>query len=287
MRAGVVAAAVLAAASHLAHERLAATPLPGAPTLEEALPSVPVLRVVALGYAPLVADYYWLRALNEFGDLRMQKARYPNLVALVRRVLALDPKYLAAYHFAGTALTVKSLDPGPSMALLEGGLKQRPDDWQIPFLLGFNRYYFGHDYAGAARALAIAARFPEAPPVTGPLAMRLAEAGGEPEVGLALVDSILAGVTDETLRADYLERRSLLVLEVELRALNGLSARFSAEHGRPPRALRDLVDAGLLPEVPVDPFGGAYGVDAAGLVHSSNDERRLRLSADDASRSGP
>lgn len=287
MRVLAAGAAVLALASLAAHARLADTPLPSAPTLEEALPSVSVLRAVALGYAPLVADYYWLRALNEFGDRRMVKARYPNLIALVRRVLALDPKFLAAYHFAGTALTVKQLDPAPSIALLEQGTLQRPDDWQIPFLLGFNRYYFAHDFAGAALALTVAARHPEAPPITAPLATRLAAVSGEPEVGLALIDSILEGVTDDSLRATYLERRALLVLEVDLRALNEASSRFTEAHGRPPRDLRELVGPGLLREVPGEPLGGEYVVDDQGVVRSSNDARRLRLYATPATRETP
>jgi len=272
-----LAAAALAVTSVAAHRALEASPLPQVTTLEEALPSIPVLRVAALGYAPLVADYYWLRSLNEFGQNRMVRARYPNLIALMSRVLALDHKFLRAYHFAGTALTVKELDPAPSIAMLEQGLVERPDDWYIAFLLGFNRYYFAHDLAGAARALALAARSPEAPPITGPLAARLAAASGEPEVGLTLIDSILETVTDETLRRDYLERRRLLELEVALRALNQASARFTDDHRRPPADLRELVTAGLLREVPPEPLGGRFYLDAAGVVRTTNDAQRLRL----------
>ena len=95
-------------------------------------------------------------------------------------MLALDPYFKTAYIFAGTALTVQRMDPAKANALLEQGMTYRPDVWQIPFYLGFNRYYFQQDYAGAAEALAVASKYSEAPAITAQLATRVAAHPGRP-----------------------------------------------------------------------------------------------------------
>jgi hypothetical protein len=238
---------------------------------------MPALRLLCLGYRSLCADYYWLRALAHFGDDGMHVWLYPNLEPFVRRVVTLDPYFARAYFFAGTALTVHGMDAHVAVELLEQGRRYCPDDWHIPFLLGFNRYYFLGDYLGGAEALAAAAKFPGAPEVAGPLAARLTAEGGAPEVGLALVDSLLEGVHDERLRQEYLSRRQLLELEVQLRGLNQAARAFAARLGRPPRTVSELVTAGFLPEIPDEALGGTFLMAADGTVKSSNDERRLRM----------
>ncbi len=273
--AGMLIATALVA--HLAQRELDASPLAKPESLAESLPSVRALELLAVGHRSLVADYYWLRALSHFGDKSMHAALYPNLQALTSRIVALDPYFADAYFFAGTALTVKGMDPQPSIDLLEQGLRYRPDDWRIPFLLGFNAFYFKNDYRRGAQALALAAKNPAAPPVACPLAARLAAEAGAPEVGLQLIDSIIPGITDEKLKNDYAERRLLLELELQLKFLNDASQRYQSARHALPRVLDDLVGPGLLRSLPEEPLGGTYFVTPEGQVRTSNEERRLRL----------
>jgi hypothetical protein len=266
-------AVAIGAAAQLDQVRL---PMPS--TVTETLPSLRALEALSLGYRSLAADYYWLRAISHFGDKRMNDFNYPNLAALMQRVLGLDPYFAAAYHFAGTALTLKGMDPGPSIELLEQGLKARPDDWQIPFLLGFNAYYFRGDLLTGARALAVAAKNPKAPPIAGVLATRLAAEAQAPEIGLTLIESILPTIKDDKLRAEYESRRQLLELETHLKYLNQAAVRYELANGRTPARLEDLLAPGLLTSLPSEPLGGHYYVDAEGRVRTTNDSKRLRLS---------
>lgn len=277
MKALVVLLVLAATLAQVSRARLEGWPLAAPASLHEALPSVRALEVMALGYRSLVADYYWMRALSHFGDQAMHPKLYPDLAAFLERVLALDPYFATGYFFAGTALTIKGMDPQPSIRLLERGLRYRPDDWHIAFLLGFNAYYFAGDYALGARALAIAARLPGAPPIAKPLAMRLAAAAGEPEIGLSLLESIVPSLTDEQLKEEYEERRRLLELELQLKHLNKASARYQARHGKPPATIGDLVGPGLLQSIPDEPLGGRYSLSSSGMVTTSNDAKRLRL----------
>ncbi|MBN1962874.1 MAG: hypothetical protein JW841_18230 [Deltaproteobacteria bacterium] len=250
-------------------------PMPTSP--HEALPSMRALNILSMGYRSVVADYYWLRALSHFGDKGMHKWSYPNLEPFIYRITELDPYFDSAYFFAGTALTVKGMDIKVAVTFLERGQKYCPNDWRLPFLLGFNRYYFLGDYIGGAKALAAAAKFAAAPPITGPLAARLAAEGGAPEVGIALVDSLLEGITDEKLRQEYLERRQLLIFELQLRELNRIADLFSKRNGRRPQSINELIAPGLLRSIPKEVLGGKFFINSQGRVQSSNDDKRLRV----------
>ncbi len=263
--------------AHWLHERLDRVILAAPDALAETLPTIGSLQLVSLGYDHVVADYYWMRALEHFGTPAYNAFAYPLLEPMLRRVLTLDPYFKTAYVFAGTALTLQRMDPAKANALLEQGLKYRPDVWQIPFYLGFNRYYFQQDYVGAAEALSIASKYPEAPPITAQLATRVAAHAGRPEFGIQLIDEILERTKDEQLRASYLERRKSLQLDLELGFLNRLVQRYHGEHGVEPKSIADFVTAGYLREPPHDPFGKPYRLESDGFVHSDSEGSRLRL----------
>ena len=269
--------AVAAAGAHLVHRGLDRLEVAHPLSLKETLPSEEALQLLSLGYKSAAADYYWLRAIYEFGDPTLSRAKYPNLVALTERVLALDPYYVTAYQFAGTALTVHEIDPRFSIDILKRGLEYRPDAWQVPFLLGFNLFYFEHDYAAAAEALAKAAMLPGAPEISGPLATRLAAQAGRPEIGLSLVDFMLESTQDEKLRTMYAERRRLLQLEAELNWLGAALQQYNARAHEPATSLDDLRRAGLIPDVAADPLGGKYFIDGHGKIATTSDAKRLRL----------
>ena len=273
----IVALLATAALAHVLHARLDLIVPTPPDELAETLPTVESLKLVSLGYDNVVADYYWLRALEHFGTPAYNAMAYPLLEPMLRRVLTLDPYFKTAYTFAGTALTLRRMDPAKANALLEQGMQYRPDVWQIPFYLGFNRYYFQQDYAGAAEALSAASKYPEAPPITAQLATRIAGHAGRPEIGIQLIDQILERTNDEQLRASYLERRKALQLDVELAFLNRLVDRYRDERHAEPKSIEDFVDAGYLQQPPHDPYDKPYRLDSDGRVHSESEGARLRL----------
>lgn len=261
----------------LTHRRLRDVPMPQSHQLLETLPSTQALHFLSMGYKSLVADYYWLRAINEYGDILKHDYHYPNVAPLMERCLSLDPYFRTGYVFAGTALTTQGMDPAISNQLLEQGMLYRREEWRIPFLLGFNNYYFFHDYVKAARFFAKAATLSDVPDYVGPLATRLAVEAGEPAVGLQLVDSILESVHDPQTLKVYQERRKLLQLEIELRWLAEALDRYQNTMGKKARELPDLVAAGLLQNIPTDPLGGTYFIDPQGRIQTTSDAQRLRV----------
>ena len=270
----VVAAAVLV---HGTHQVLDEYELPERQNVRVTLPSVGAVRLMSMGYHNVAADYYWVRAVGHFGNRRMHAAGYPNLAPLLERTLALDPYFASAYYFAGTTLTLESQDARLAVALLQQGSKYRPDLWKIPFLLGFDAYYFLQNYETAATAFVQAARLPGAPPQVGPLAIRLAAEAGRPETGLRIIDTLAEHETNMELLATYKERRALITLEMHLKWLNEAADRYRDRFERPLGDLQALVDAGLLQRIPEEPVGGKYYVDQEGRIQTTSEGKRLRL----------
>ena len=243
---------------------------------EETFPSEATLKLVSLSYKNLSADYYWFRTLSYFGSSEGIVQSYVNLVPLVQRVVALDPDFASVYTFSGAALTVRELDPKYSVEILEQGTTHRPDLWSIWFYLGFNAYYFMHDYPKAARALARAATIDGAPEISGPLATRLAAQAGEPEIGLALIDTLINEVDENDADARQLieDRRNLLQVEVDLKELNRQLATYRQTHP-PPQSLEELMRLHIVPNPPSDAAGGTYRLREDGQVDTTT--KRLEL----------
>lgn len=267
---------VTATLAHVMHERLDRLGVSHPKELHDVLPSKEALGLMSLTYDSLVADYYWLRTINEFGDIRKHRAKYPNLIALTQRVLYLDPYFKTGYMFAGTALTVNTLDPHYSVELLEKGMRFRPDAWEVPFYLGFNYYYFLGDFERAASAMAQAALVPGAPEVARGLATRLAAEAGRPEVGIHMIDSILETIDDETTRKEYIQRRNILLTELRLSWLRQAVEHYRAQQHVCPTSLNDLVESGLMREIPEEPLGGRWQIRNCQVITTSKYER-LRL----------
>tara|TARA_B100000405_G_scaffold257583_1_gene192308 strand:- start:339 stop:1202 length:864 start_codon:yes stop_codon:yes gene_type:complete len=264
-----------------AHARLDASPRKDTSFDKEVMPSTQASKLISLGYENVVADYYWLRSISHFGDRRMHAHEYPNLLGLLELVLALDPKFGAGYFFAGSVLNTSGDHLEDAMRILKTGRAERPDNWRIPYILGFNYYMYYQDFEKAAQSFAEAARHPDAPSVLGKLAVKLAAESQTPEIGIAMIDTILGDIQDETLREVYIERRNLLMLEQELLSFQRIIDQYIQRFGQPPSTLKELVQTGLLRQLPQnDPVGGTYYISETGRAATTSEDKRLRLSTE-------
>ena len=262
-----------------AHMRLDATSRKDTTFDKEVLPSNAAIKLISLGYEQVVADYYWLRAISHFGDRRMHAYDYPNLLGFMELVIGLDPKFSAAYFFAGSVLNTSGDNLKHAMRILETGRLERPDNWRIAYMLGFNYYMYYQDFEMAAKLYAEAARHEEAPPVLGKLAVKLAAESHKPDIGIAMIDTILDDIQDEKLRELYIERRNLLVLEQELLSFQRIIDQYTRSFNKAPTTLQDLVSAGMLRQLPQnDPVGGDYYISETGQAATTSEARRIRLS---------
>jgi tetratricopeptide (TPR) repeat protein len=247
------------------------------------LPRGEVLRPALLGYHHVGADFLWLRVVQVLGDRVVRDQDYEWLYHALDVITTLDPKYVYAYDAGGVVLAELAGRVDLSNQLLEKGLAPNPNSWQIPFRLGFNHFFHLNNYRQAADYLAQAAKvpgeFPVGPPLyTARLAARLYAQGNDPDVALEFLAGMLEQTTDEKIRERLMRRITRVSLERDLQMLERAVQQFGEARDTRPPSLAKLVEAGLLAQIPHEPYGGEYRLDpATGEVSSSTHSERMRV----------
>jgi len=241
------------------------------------LPDVRFLRIASLGYDNALADVLWFRTIDYFGAHFRGDRLYPWLARMCDLVTDMDPGAEHVYRFAGFILPWEAQMPDEGIRLLEKGVAQFPDSWQLNFYLGFSKFYFRDDLEGALPYMRRAAELPGAHAyVTRMAAMMYTQKYGTDTAREFLVElrdgggaGGMEGVIDERLKD--------IELTEHARLLEAAVARYRERFGKDPSDLTALVDSGVIESIPVEPFGHHYVWDAQqGEVRSSSGRRPLR-----------
>jgi tetratricopeptide (TPR) repeat protein len=222
-----------------------------------------MLKRMSLGYNGLLADIYWTRAVQYFGSRHHRRAEdYPLLAPLLNIATELDPQLIAAYRFGANFLAPKPPDgagtPDQAIALLERGIRNNPDNWRLYYELGFVYYIEMKDYAKAAAAFAQGSKVPNAHPFLRTLAAMAAQHAGENQTARMLWQMTYNSTKDPLVRENALDHLRALQVDEEVIQLERILAVYRARTGRIPTDFRELVAAGYLSQIPVDPDGLPY-----------------------------
>jgi tetratricopeptide (TPR) repeat protein len=226
------------------------------------------VRRLALSYDALLADVYWIRALQYFGRTRLSKdpdKSYDDLYPLLDLTTTLDPQFNIAYRF-GSVFLSEGYPDGPSqprqaIELLEKGFRANPTRWQYLHDIAFVYYWWLHDYGEAAAWFEKASQVPGAPGWLGPLAAVTLARGGDRESSRQLWTRLLESADHEYLRRAAEHRLIQLAVMDQLDELNLVLHRFQAATGAPAPSWAPLVQRGWLRGVPADPDGEPYVID--------------------------
>jgi len=242
------------------------------------LPSGDYLRMASLGYRELAADLLWLQAIQVMGERKLSEEAGHWLYQAVDRITTLDPKFVRAYEAGSHALCILVVLPEQSNRLLEKGMRHNPHEWKLPFLLGMNYYFELADDEKAAEVMAQASRLPGAPESLVRLAAKLFVSAKSPQQAVELLAKVYEETSDENVRKMLEIRLKESIVERDLQILEQAISRYQANHSRRPERLENLVEPGMLRELPMEPFGGRYLYEpATGIVRSSEVTERIRL----------
>jgi tetratricopeptide (TPR) repeat protein len=235
------------------------------------------LKPALLGYHHLGADILWLRLVQVIGKKRNSEDEYEWIYHALDVVTMLDPQYAYAYYAGGVILGELANRPDLSNRLLERGVKANPDEWNIPFLLGYNHYFLLGDPAKGAQYIMQAASLPGGPSYLPGLATRMAAEAGSPETALAFLEARLRETQDPEMRESLARRMKEVIIERDLHILESAVEAYRTQHQNLPATLMDLVATGTLHALPQEPFGGDYRLNSkTGAVSSSTHPERLR-----------
>ena len=249
------------------------------------IPDGEVLDRMALSFDALLADVYWIRAIQHYGGTKRsedEEKSYELLGPLLDIATTLDPRFNAAYRFGSIFLT-EGYPNGPgrpdlAIALLEKGIEETPDKWQYYMDIGFIHYWWLQDYGTAATWFEKAADVPGASPWLRSLAANTQAAGGSRESSRTLWQQIYDTADHDWIRDESARRLTQLQALDDIDNLIEAAQRFVEQSGRPPRSWEELVDAGLLPGFPVDPTGRPYVMDfTSATINVSSDSELFPL----------
>ena len=233
------------------------------------LPGAQYLKVASLGYEQLMADLLWLKAIQHLGEKKISGAGYDWIYKALDTVTSLDPKFAMPYEAGGMALTIDAGKTDLSNKLLKKGVENIPENWHLPFYLGFNYFFFTKDYKAAAMYMEMAATKPGSPPYLPSLASRLYVQAEDPAYALQFLMRMYENTKDEKMRANLLPRINLLKAAVDVKVLQDSLDLYTRKTGRKPSGLSDLVSAGVIRGIPEEPNGGYYYIGEDGKVKSS------------------
>jgi hypothetical protein len=281
-----VAALAIVAAIGVSQERL---PDAATEAAQEAfVPDPGLARLAAVGFEALLADYYWMRAVQIVGSQQGPYGRSHQIGRLIDVVTTLDPWVDHPYRFAALWMTDDAAAVRKANVLLERGIEHHPDEWLNRFHLGFNHFFYFGENAEAAEVLAPAVGLKGAPRYLGRLVARLRSdaGGGEIEAAAAFLRELMRQTDDPYKLAEYEKGLDEIEAERRARLLDQAREEFRRRHGRDIRVVEDLVRVPppVLRALPPEPHGWEWKLDEEGQIVSSYTGHRYSVRIDATNR---
>src|SRR5271154_109162 len=234
-----------------------------------------LLKVVSMEFAPLLADIYWTRAVQYYGQ--KHAGNDPNLMLLwplLNIATTLDPNLLPAYRFGAMFLSDAAPRgagrPDLAVELIQRGIQANPDYWRFYEDLGFIYYFDMKNYAKASQAFLDGSKNPNAQLWMKVMAAKIAAEGESFETSAFLWHDVYQSATDPNTKQGALEHLQLVQAKQDCKQLDQLGDEFEKRAAHRATRISQFVQAGLLPGVPVDPLGFPYEI---------GDDGKARLNA--------
>jgi tetratricopeptide (TPR) repeat protein len=241
------------------------------------------LKNYSLGFNGLLADLYWMQALQYIGNKALdskEKVNLENLRPLNPRLLYplldnatdLDPQFTAVYSYG--AVVLPAIDPQQAIKFTEKGIRDNPAEWRLYQHLGFIYWKIG-DYEKASEVYAEGAKIQGAPVALMQLmSARMKSEGGSRDTSREIYRQMLAEAQDERVRENAAVRLLELDSLDERDAIREALKNFKAGNNRCANSWRELLPTLQKIKLPsgkdfridnasnlVDPTGAPYVLD--------------------------
>ena len=239
------------------------------------MPNGKYLKVVSLGHSSLVADFVYLWAIQYYSDYDLTD-RYRYVEHVFGDVIGeLDPQYTDPDWLGAIILTTEAQDVDAGLRLLDKGFARNPDAWVLPYLAGWECDRVKR-FDQAAVYFDRAARAPGAPPDLFRLKAGMTARTGNLREAIARWKDVLDDPRNDAGAREIATRQiRSLTAQIDIQDLDAAIAAYREKNGHPPHRLEDLVPAGIIRSVPLDPDGHAYDYDPRSATVSSAATRVL------------
>lgn len=206
------------------------------------------IKQISLGFDGMIADYYWMSALQYVGrkvgahdgDLMLDdlKPLDPRLLyPMLDTATTLDPQLDAAYAYGSTVLPSISIEQ--AVKISQKGIAANPDDWRMYHRLGYIFWKNG-EFTSAAEIYANGAAKPNAPDWMPQMSARLQAEGGSRVVAREMYGQMLVQAQDEQTK-DLMTKRLLQIESFDERdAIGAALEDFEQKNNRCPQNWREI-----------------------------------------------
>lgn len=236
------------------------------------------VKRMSLGFNGLVADWYWMRALQYAGrkivagggdistDLRSLDLHL--LAPLLDVATTLDPQFTAVYEYGAIILPAAN-DSGSeqAIALLQKGIAANPSTWRLYHHLGYIYWQRG-DYELAKRSYVTGAQIPGAPTWMEAMGARMAAEGGSRATAREMYTRMYEQADDEQTKVMAQLNLMRLASLDERDSIRRVLADHAARTGRCPSSWREVVTSlhaarlrvDASSNAPLDPSNAPYAL---------------------------
>jgi tetratricopeptide (TPR) repeat protein len=206
------------------------------------------LKQMSLGFNGLIADYYWVSALQYIGHKMLNSKEKPNLddlrplnprllYPMLDTATTLDPDFTAAYNYG--AVVLPAIDVEQAIKIAEKGIATQPDNWRFNQHLAYI-YWVNKDFVKAAQVYADGAKKPNAPPWFTQMSARMQAEGGSRKVAREMYQQMY----DEAENNQTKELAALRLLQIESfderDAIRPILQNFQQKNGGCPNNWREV-----------------------------------------------
>lgn len=219
---------------------------------------------MAMGDRHLAANIAAIRALVVAPE-KMRPEEFRILAKVQEDVSWLNPAHEDNYYIA-FAILAQFGELDSAQTVLARASRVRFFDYQPTFFYAFNQWYYKHDPVGAATWLREAAEKlpdPDQRLTMQNMAARWMDKAQDTELAIRVVEAMAKEARRKDFRA-YLELR--VVRLRQLHQLRLAAVAYRERFGKPLPNLQELVDSGILANLPQDPFGFGFGFDQQGEI---------------------
>lgn len=218
---------------------------------------------LSMGFNGLVADWYWMRALQYVGSKVLnipEHLQLDNLGQLDLRLLAplldtattLDPQFMEPYQYA--AIVLPEVDMPEAIRITKKGIAANPSAWRLYHHLGYI-YWQQADFQAAGEAYSQGAAIPGAPKWMEAMKARMATEGGSRK----LAREIYSRMYEEPGEGKVKEMARLRLMELdsmdEREAIRRVLILYQSKANRCPTSWREIGPVLRSLRLPVDTTG--------------------------------
>lgn len=221
-------------------------------------PPLEYLELISGSFRIFFADIFYIKGIMAVTQYYHEPLAWVDWVQKnFDLATSLDPKMTQAYFFGGVVITHNKEAIMKGISFLKKGLERSPQDWQISYWIGFN-YYQLQDYLNAVEYFGRASRIPGAPDFLASILPMFYYRSGRADLGIAYLKGLLESVKED---------RQMEWIKIKLEWLSQIAEleanvnSFRRIYNYCPSGLEELVEKGLIKNIPQSVFGGDYYLD--------------------------